>query len=248
MAKGVALVTGGGRRIGAEITSSLIDDGWYVLVHARTSVQEATELLSKKSAEHGGKQCGELIVADLSTDEGLNALISQTTAIIGSQNASGLGVLVHNASIYSSESFESVGIEELRLNIRIHLEVPFLLTQALAPSLKASSGCVIGMIDTSLGRSWDGLSHYTSTKAGLRQLMMNLAGDLAPEIRVNCVAPGAIMAAPWEAEHFASVIEKVPLGRGGSPLDVAKAVVFLVESEYLSGQVINVDGGWSVAP
>ena len=104
------------------------------------------------------------------------------------------------------------------------------------------------MIDTSLGRSWEGLSHYTSTKAGLRQLMMNLAGDLAPEVRVNCIAPGAIMAAPWEAEHFASVIERVPLGRGGSPQDVAKALMFLVQSEYLSGQVINVDGGWSVAP
>ena len=78
--------------------------------------------------------------------------------------------------------------------------------------------------------------------------MMNLAGDLAPEVRVNCIAPGAIMAAPWEAEHFASVIERVPLGRGGSPQDVAKALMFLVQSEYLSGQVINVDGGWSVAP
>jgi NAD(P)-dependent dehydrogenase (short-subunit alcohol dehydrogenase family) len=104
------------------------------------------------------------------------------------------------------------------------------------------------MIDTSLGRAWDGLSHYTSTKAGLRQLMMNLAGDLAPDVRVNCVAPGAILAADWEAEHFASVIERVPLGRGGTPEDVAKAVMFLTESAYLSGQVINVDGGWSVAP
>ena len=104
------------------------------------------------------------------------------------------------------------------------------------------------MIDTSLHRAWKDLAHYTTSKAGLRQLMMNLAGDLAPEVRVNCVAPGAIMAAPWEAEHFASVIEKVPLGRGGAPEDVANAVSFLVRSTYLSGQVIEVDGGWSVAP
>jgi NAD(P)-dependent dehydrogenase (short-subunit alcohol dehydrogenase family) len=81
------------------------------------------------------------------------------------------------------------------------------------------------MVDTSLGRAWEGLAHYTASKAGLRQLMMNLAGDLAPDVRVNCVAPGAIMAAPWEAEHFASVIEKVPLGRGGTPEDVAKCSV-----------------------
>lgn len=248
MAKGVALVTGGGRRIGAEITASLIDEGWYVLVHVRSSKKEATQLLEQKSTDASGSVVGEVIEADLATDDGLASLIKQTKAAIQAQDSDGLGVLVHNASIYKSNDYESVSLEELRLNTRIHFEVPFLLTQALTPDLKSGNGCVIGMIDTSLGRSWEGLSHYTSTKAGLRQLMMNLAGDLAPEVRVNCVAPGAIMAAPWEAEHFASVIERVPLGRGGSPEDVAKAVVFLVQSTYLSGQVINVDGGWSVAP
>jgi len=78
--------------------------------------------------------------------------------------------------------------------------------------------------------------------------MMNLAGDLAPEIRVNCVAPGAIIAADWESEHFASVVEKVPLGRAGEPNDVAQAILFLLDSTYLSGQIINVDGGSSVSP
>lgn len=248
MAKGVALVTGGGRRIGAEITSELIDDGWYVVVHVRQSFDEANILLSQKSNENGGMECGSVVIADLSTDEGLASLIEQTNAAILTQNADGLGALVHNASIYKSKDYEAVSLEELRMNTRIHIEVPFMLTQAFAASLKAASGCVIGMVDTSLGRAWKGLSHYTATKAGLRQLMMNLAGDLAPDVRVNCVAPGAIMAAPWEAEHFASVIEKVPLGRGGSPIDVAKAVLFLIQSDYLSGQVLNVDGGWTVAP
>jgi len=248
MAKGIALVTGGGRRIGAQIVRSFIAEGWYVLVHVRSSVEEAQTLLDEAQNTESGSPSGEVIVADLSTDEGLSHLIASTRRVIADRNQTGLGVLVHNASIYSSKDFEAVGLEELRLNTRIHMEVPFLLTQALTAELKQASGCVIGMIDTSLGRSWSGLAHYTSTKAGLRQLMMNLAGDLAPEIRVNCVAPGAIMAAAWEAEHFASVLEKVPLGRGGSPDDVSKAVSFLVNSEYLSGQVISVDGGWSVAP
>jgi NAD(P)-dependent dehydrogenase (short-subunit alcohol dehydrogenase family) len=189
-----------------------------------------------------------VVNADLSSDEGLAFLIDATKSIVKAQNADGLGVLVHNASIYNSKDYASVSLDELRLNNRIHIEVPFLLTQSLSPALKAASGCVIGMVDTSLGRAWEGLAHYTASKAGLRQLMMNLAGDLAPDVRVNCVAPGAIMAAPWEAEHFASVIEKVPLGRGGTPEDVANAVSFLVRSPYLSGQVIEVDGGWSVAP
>ena len=248
MAKGVALVTGGGRRIGAEIVRSLLRADWYVLIHVRTSKEDALELLASEPSHSAEQPAGEVLVADLSTDEGLTDLIEGAKRVISEQNAQGLGVLVHNASIYTTKDYESVSLEELRLNIRIHLEVPFLLTQGLTPQLKTGSGCVIGMIDTSLGRAWDGLSHYTSTKAGLRQLMMNLAGDLAPDVRVNCVAPGAILAADWEAEHFASVIERVPLGRGGTPKDVAKAVMFLTESAYLSGQVINVDGGWSVAP
>jgi NAD(P)-dependent dehydrogenase (short-subunit alcohol dehydrogenase family) len=78
--------------------------------------------------------------------------------------------------------------------------------------------------------------------------MINLAGDLAPEIRVNCVAPGAILAADWESEQFVSVVEKVPLGRAGEAIDVAQAILFLLDSTYLSGQTINVDGGWSVSP
>ena len=248
MAKGVALVTGGGRRIGAEIVRSLIRADWYVLIHVRTSKDDALELLAGEQSHSAEQPAGEVLVADLSTDEGLADLIEGAKRVISERNAQGLGVLVHNASIYTTKDYESVSLEELRLNIRIHLEVPFLLTQGLTAQLKRGSGCVIGMIDTSLGRAWDGLSHYTSTKAGLRQLMMNLAGDLAPDVRVNCVAPGAILAADWEAEHFASVIERVPLGRGGTPEDVAKAVMFLTESAYLSGQVINVDGGWSVAP
>ena len=248
MAKGVALVTGGGRRIGAEIVRSLIRADWYVLIHVRSSKDDALELLAGEQSHSAEQPAGEVLVADLSTDEGLADLIEGAKRVILEQNAQGLGVLVHNASIYTTKDYESVSLQELRLNIRIHLEVPFLLTQGLTAQLETGSGCVIGMIDTSLGRAWDGLSHYTSTKAGLRQLMMNLAGDLAPDVRVNCVAPGAILATDWEAEHFASVIERVPLGRGGTPEDVAKAVVFLTESEYLSGQVINVDGGWSVAP
>ena len=78
--------------------------------------------------------------------------------------------------------------------------------------------------------------------------MMNLAGDLATDVRVNCVAHGANIEADWESEHFASVVEKVPLGRAGEPIDVANAIMFLLESTYISGQIINVDGGWSVSP
>ena len=104
---------------------------------------------------------------------------------------------------------------------------------------------MVAIVDTSWGRAWEGLAHYTSTKAGLRQLMLNLAGELSGQIRVNCLAPGAIMAAEWEADHFARVLEKVPLGRSGNAEDIAAGVHFLLMHPTLSGQVLPVDGGWS---
>ena len=99
MTKGVALVTGGGRRIGAQICATLIEEGWYVIVHARTSVDEAQALLDEASQKANGEACGEVVKADLSSDEGLAFLIDATKSIIEAQNAAGLGVLVHNLSL-----------------------------------------------------------------------------------------------------------------------------------------------------
>ena len=101
MAKGVALVTGGGRRIGAQICSTLIEEGWYVIVHVRSSVEDAQRLLADASQQKNGEACGEVVIADLSTDEGLQSLIDQTREVLEAQNAVGLGVLIHNASIYN---------------------------------------------------------------------------------------------------------------------------------------------------
>jgi pteridine reductase len=248
MAQRVALITGGGKRIGAATVSLLMEHDWFVLLHVRNSVVEAEQILEDFERKNGRKVPAEIIQADLNLDEDIAALLQAVSNHEMIVKSGGLHALIHNASIYSSEDYASVSLETLRLNTRLHIEVPFLLTQGLLPQLKSVNGCVIGMVDTSLGLAWKGLSHYTSSKAGLRQLMMNLAGDLAPEVRVNCVAPGAIIAADWESEHFASVVEKVPLGRAGEPIDVAKAIMFLLESTYISGQIINVDGGWSVSP
>ena len=248
MAQRVALITGGGKRIGAATVSLLMEHDWFILLHVRNSVVEAEQILEDFERKNGRKAPAEIIRADLNLDEDIAALLQAASNHEMVVKNGGLHALIHNASIYSSEDYASVSLETLRLNTRLHIEVPFLLTQGLLPQLKSVNGCVIGMVDTSLGLAWKGLSHYTSSKAGLRQLMMNLAGDLAPEVRVNCVAPGAIIAADWESEHFASVVEKVPLGRAGEPIDVAKAIMFLLESTYISGQIINVDGGWSVSP
>ena len=107
----------------------------------------------------------------------------------------GLFGLINNASVYQPISFDELTFEEFKKNFTIHVEVPFLLTKGLYEQLKAKSGSVIGLVDTSQGRAWKDLTHYTASKNALRQMMVNLAGDLHPHVRVNCIAPGAIISA-----------------------------------------------------
>jgi pteridine reductase len=243
MGERVVLITGGGQRLGAATATRLMDEGCYVLIHARSSTAEAQALLDD-GERRLGRSCGSVVQADLADDEAVQRLIRDVLRHPMVQQH-GLFGLIHNASFYSQSSFESTPIETYRNLTRLHMEAPYALTQGLLPVLEAGQGSVVAIVDTSWGRVWEGLAHYTSTKAGLRQLMLNLAGELAGRVRVNCLAPGAIMAADWEAEHFAKVLEKVPLGRSGNAEDIAAGVHFLLEHLTLSGHVLHVDGGWS---
>ena len=245
MAKPVVFITGGGRRIGAAISSLLMESGYYVLIHVRNSVVEAQSIIDNYSKSNDGQISGDIIRADLLNDDMaklIDSVIDHPKVI----EYGGLFGLINNASIYQPISFSDLTFEEFKNNFTIHVDVPFLLTKGLYDSLKAKSGSVIGIVDTSQGRAWQDLTHYTASKNALRQMMINLAGDLHPHVRVNCIAPGAIVSADWEAEHFASVLEKVPMGRSGEPKDIANSAKFLLESSHISGQTINVDGGWTI--
>ena len=234
----VAVVTGGARRIGAAIVNSLLDDDWTVIVHCNRSLTQAKQLLQR------GK--GAIVSGDLSNDEDLFRIIEEIHDHDLVEEAGGIDLLIHNASIYNQEDFATVTPQELRRFSSIHLDAPFFITQGLVPKLKSKNGCVIGMVDTSWDHAWEELAHYTSTKAALRQLLINLAGELAPEIRVNGIAPGAILAAAWEKERFEKVLQRVPLGRAGKPEDIANAVKFLESADYVTGLILPVDGGWSL--
>ena len=244
MTVNVVLITGAGQRLGAATARRLIAQGCHVLLHVRSSVAEAEALLAQAKAE-GASGSGEVLVADLTDDEALQRLV---TAVANHPlvAVNGLYGMIHNASFYSPSAFAETSLEAYRQLTRLHMDAPYVLTQGCLKALKQRNGSVVGMVDTSWGRVWDGLAHYTSTKAGLRQLMLNLAGELAPDVRVNCVAPGAIMAADWEAEHFASVVEKVPLQRSGKADDIAAAIDHLLQHPSLTGHVLHVDGGWSI--
>ena len=244
MEERVVLITGAGQRLGAATATRLMKEGCHVLIHVRSSVDEAQALLDLAAREHGESR-GTLLVADLTVDEDLERLISevQQHPLV---RAHGLYGLVHNASFYSQGPFEETTLETYRSLNRLHMEAPYLLTQALLPAVERASGSVVAVVDTSWGRAWEGLAHYTSSKAGLRQLMLNLSGELAGRVRVNCLAPGAIMAADWEAEHFAKVLEKVPLGRSGQAEDIASGIHFLLSNGTITGNVLHVDGGWTL--
>ena len=234
----VAVITGGARRIGATIVSSLLDDGWAVIVHCNRSLTQAKQLIQRGN--------GAIISGDLSNDDDLFRIIEEIDDHDLVKQSGGIDLLIHNASIYNQEDFTTVTPQELRRFSAVHLDAPFFLTQGLAPKIKAKNGSVIGIVDTSTNQAWPELSHYTSTKAALRQLLLNLAGELAPDIRVNGVAPGAILAAPWEKERFEEVLKRVPLGRAGKPDDIANAVKFLADADYITGVILPVDGGWSL--
>lgn len=238
------LITGAGQRLGAATAKRLMDEGCYVFVHVRSSIDQAEALLAA-AADRNGRKCGEVVVADLTDDKDVASLLS-SVASHGLVAANGLHGLIHNASFYSQSSFEKTGLDMYRSQVRLHMEAPYALTQGLLPALEQAGGSVVAIVDTSWGRAWEGLAHYTSSKAGLRQLMLNLAGELTGRVRVNCLAPGAIMAADWEAEHFASVLEKVPLGRSGRAEDIASGVWFLLNHPTLSAHVLHIDGGWSI--
>lgn len=240
----VVLITGAGQRLGAATAARLMDEGVHVLVHVRSSMDAAKQLIDD-ATQRNGEVRGTILQGDLTVDAEVDGLIASVKAhpLV---KANGLFGLVHNASFYSQTSFEEVSLETFRSLNRLHMEAPFVLTQSLLGEVEQAGGSVVAIVDTSWGRAWEGLAHYTASKSGLRQLMLNLAGELAGRVRVNCLAPGAIMAAEWEAEHFASVLEKVPLGRSGEAVDIASGVHFLLTNGTITGNVLHVDGGWTL--
>ena len=243
MSEKVCLVTGSGRRIGASIIRKFAAEGYAVLIHVSKSVEEG-ELLKADLIGQGHK--ADVIRADLTDESQTQQLIDTVSQHPFVIEREGLDVIVHNASVYSQTPIEELSMETMRFLNRLHVEAPLQLSQGLFDSLASVNGSIIGMTDTSAGKAWEQLSHYTSSKAGLRQLMFNLAGEYAPRVRVNCVAPGAILSADWEHEHFNKIVQSIPLRRSGDPGDVAGAVFFFATSPYLTGQELFVDGGWAL--
>ena len=241
----VALVTGGAARIGAQICRTLASAGAIVAIHCHRSLAAAEDLVEEIEAS-GGESF--VVRGDLSEEEDRVALIDSVI-----ERAGRLDILVNNASIFEKIPLDEMTSDAAQMMWRVNAEAPLMLIQHAAPHLrfegKDDPGSVINMIDNSSGRNdWPELSHYCASKAALLSITRSLAQELAPSIRVNAVGPGAILFQDWESEERRSaVLSSIPMGRQGDTEEIAETVLFLAAGpSYITGQIIDVDGGWSL--
>jgi pteridine reductase len=235
----VVLLTGAARRIGAVIARTLHTAGATVVIHYRSSAAEAESLQAELNAQRAGS-CF-LLQGDLLDIASLPHLIAQTVTQAGK-----LDVLVNNASSFYPTPIGTLTEQQFDDLIGTNLKAPLFLAQAAAPQLRANHGCIINIVDIHGFRPLKNYPAYCAAKAGLLMLTQSLARELGPEVRVNGVAPGAILW-PEMAENHAmhqDLLARTALKREGSPEDIAKTVLFLVrDADYITGQVIPVDGG-----
>lgn len=232
----VALVTGAGRRVGRAIALALGARGMHVVVHFNGSRDGADET-ARLIAEAGGQSV--VMQADLGRVDAAHDLIDRTVAWRGTLTA-----LVNSAAIMLRTPVGETTESEWDTMFAINVRAPYFLSQRAAPALAASQGAVVNIADLAAFESWPAYVPHGMTKAAVVQMTRAMARALAPGVRVNAVAPGVVLLPDgWseeEAEHLRST---TPLRRLGSPEDVAQAVVFLLEAQYVTGEVIRVDGG-----
>ena len=239
--KGVALVTGGAKRVGRAIVLRLADEGFDIAFTYLTSSTAASELCDEIGKK--GRSCL-AISADLTDSQAaVDAISAQLTAKFGR-----LDVLVNCASIYQPDAAGADATSQMRRLWAIHVESPLLLSRAFSAMLQAAGGCIINMLDLLAERPMPGYLAYCASKAGLWNLTLGLAREMAPGVRVNGIAPGVVEWPPDLPEaKREQYLRRVPLGRAGTPDDAAGAVAFLcIEAKYVTGQILRLDGGRSI--
>jgi pteridine reductase len=238
------LITGGARRVGAAICRRLHIAGANLMLHYRTSAGEARLLQAELNHVREGSVA--LIQADLLETAKLPSLVEQTLQTFGRLDA-----LVNNASSFFPTPIGTITVDHWNDLIGTNVKSPLFLAQAAAPALRRAQGAIVNITDIHAERPLKNFAVYSIAKAGLSGLTRALARELAPEVRVNAVAPGPIL---WpEDESFDEVsrqriISHTLLKREGAPADIATAVhYFLAEATYVTGETLNVDGGRHVS-
>ena len=235
-------ITGAAKRIGKEIALSFKELGWNIIIHYNSSEEDALNL--SKEINNTNKNSAITVQGNLDVQEDVNGIIKEVLNAFPS-----VDLLINNASTFYPTPIDDISEEHWKKLVGSNLKGPLFLIQGLKQKLKESKGSIINITDTNLSKGVANYSIYSAAKAGLESITKGLARELAPEIKVNAIAPGAMLEPPdvtWTEEQKSKVIESIPLKRMGSEKDIAEAVKFLAQSQYITGQIIKVDGGRSL--
>lgn len=240
----VALITGAAHRLGAHTARHLHGRGWNIVIHYRSRQDQAAALANELNARRNNSAVP--LQADLSRPEQIRPLAEKALAVWRR-----LDGLVNNASVFYPNPTEKAGSEDWDTVMGTNLRAPFFLGQACLPGLRESRGAIVNLIDIYSQRPLADHPLYCASKAGLASLTQSWAKDLAPDVRVNGVSPGAILWPEGDAEtdpqHQQSILTRTPLAKTGQPDDIAGAVAFLLcDAPFVTGQILAVDGGRSL--
>jgi len=236
----VAFVTGAGTRLGHAIAEMLAARGYRMILHANRSLKEAHSLAVSIHKAGGDAQ---VLKADLANVKQTERLARQAWSAYGR-----IDVLVNNAAVFWPTPLEKLNVREFEAFIGPNLRAPYLLAAKIGRKMKRrGSGVVVNLACVSALRAWKEYLPYSISKAGVVSLTVGLAKLLAPEVRVNAIAPGPVL--PPEklsTSARAALIKRVPLKRLGQAQDIVRAVGYLLDADYTTGQVLCVDGGRSI--
>lgn len=239
----VALITGGGKRVGAAMVRRLHAHGAQVLVHCNRSMTAAEALTAELNAVRPDSAA--VTRLDLLQIGKLDSLVKEAESIFG-----GLDILINNASTFYPTPVGEITLEHWQDLLGSNLQAPLFLSQAAAPLLQQREGLIINIVDIHGVRPLRQYSTYSIAKAGLIMLTKSLARELAPQVRVNGIAPGPVM---WpedgliDTQAQQKILSRTPLRRAGSPEDIAQAALFFaIDAPYVTGHIMPVDGGRSV--
>ena len=237
-----ALVTGGAVRVGRALTLELAAMGLDVAVHHRSSA-EAAEATVRECRAAGVR--AEVVRGDLATADAARAVVAEAQEALG-----GIDVLVNSAANFLAAPFEETTEAQFDLALAVNLKAPFFCAQAAAPAMAAAGfGRIVNISDVAGLEPWPRFTGHSVAKAGLVMLTKSLAQALAPEITVNAIAPGTVLMPDGASEGATRrSAEKAVLKRVGSPDDVAGALRYLLEADYVTGHILVVDGGRLVRP
>jgi pteridine reductase len=231
----VALVTGAGKRLGRAVALRLAEEGADVAVHYGTSAKEAAEVVGK--IEEAGQRAV-AIRADLRSVDEIRQLMLQVGNELGR-----LDLLVNSAANFLPGSVISTTEEVWDASLDTNVRAPFFVAQAAAPMLRRSQGVIVNFSDTGGILGWPGFIGHSVAKAGVINLTKSLAKALAPDVRVNAIAPGTITMLGDPPEWEAEFVKLAALKKTGKPSDITDAVLFLATAEFLTGHTLVLDGG-----